>query len=246
MITPIFGILILICVMAVALTERAGMKLGFFDYHAAIVVFGGVGGSLCIAIDSRSLRRMLQSLRELLPGATRFQREMRQTQLGIVSMRSAWREGRRAEILEMADKGETEELRVGADALLKQLNGQTLSEKFTIVRTSYVHRFSPLIEGWDMVAKLAPSFGMVGTVTGMVQLFRNMGENSGNLGGAMAMALLATLYGISLGATVGGPMASRVNKQFNDRMALLELLERTVAALVEESSKYQPGGAKDS
>jgi flagellar motor component MotA len=71
-----------------------------------------------------------------------------------------------------------------------------------------------------------------------------MGDNSGNLGGAMAMALLATLYGITMGATVGGPMASRVNKQFNDRMAMLELLEKTVAALVDHGEKTGIAEAK--
>jgi chemotaxis protein MotA len=139
----------------------------------------------------------------------------------------------------MADRGTTAELRLAADALLRQLDGPGLEEVFGELRATYLHRFAPVIEGWEMVARLAPSFGMVGTVTGMVQLFRNMAENSGNLGGSIAMALLATLYGIATGAALGGPMSSRVNNQLNDRLTQLDLLEKTVASLVRES-RTQP------
>ena len=90
-----------------------------------------------------------------------------------------------------------------------------------------------MIEGWDLVGRLAPSFGMVGTVTGMVQLFRNMGSDSGNLGGAMGMALLATLYGITFGAAVGSPMATRIMNRMNEYLATMDLLEQTIAALTE-------------
>lgn len=233
MITSLLGVFVLACVLVVSLTERSGGKISYIDWHAAVVVFGGVIGSLLIAIDRRSLMRMLGSVRELLPSTSVFSHDMHSTQKGLQEIKDAWRNGRRTAILELADKGKTEEIRVAADALMRQLSGASLTEVFANIRTDYFHRFVPVIEGWEMVSKLAPSFGMVGTVTGMVQLFRNMGENSGNLGGAMAMALLATLYGIAAGATVGGPMASRVNKQFNDRMALLDLVEKTVASLVE-------------
>lgn len=235
MFTPIIGILFLISVIIVALSERTEGQIGFLDWHAAIVVFGGVIGSLMIAIDSASLRRMIVSLRELLPSASIFKHEMAQTAEGLKTMREAWRGGQRAIILDMADNAPTEELKAAADALIRGMNSSALAERFTELRAGYMHRIVPVMEGWDLVGRLAPSFGMVGTVTGMVQLFRNMAEHSGNLGGAMAMALVATLYGIALGATVGGPMASRVNKQLNDRLAFLELMEKTVASLIEET-----------
>ena len=243
MITPLLGLLTLIMVGFVALSERSAAKLGFLDPHAAFVVFGGVIGSLLLAIDRRALWRMLQSLRELLPSTSTLSREQIQTAKGLEDMRGAWREGRRATILEMADRGSTLELRVAADALLRQLSGATLDERFAQLRSDYMHRYGAVIEGWEMVSRLAPSFGMVGTVTGMVQLFRNMAENSSNLGGSMAMALLATLYGITTGAAIGGPMSSRVNNQLNDRLTQLELLEKTVAGLVSESRAQLAGGA---
>ena len=245
MLTSFTGLVLLVCVLAVAIMERGGAKLGFLDIRAAIVVFGGVLGALFVAMDGKSLLRMVASFRELYGRRSPSDRDDNLIQDGMKKMSEAWVGGRRAEILAIADTAPIEELRVAADCLLRYLSGHALSEQFTRVRSQYVRDTVPVIEGWEMVGKLAPSFGMVGTVTGMVQLFKNMAENTGNLGGAMAMALLATLYGISLGAAVGGPMASRVNKQFNSRLALIDLLEKTVASLV-ECAQNQAGKGNES
>lgn len=234
MITPLVGLAILIFVFKVAVTERAGGELSFFDYHAALVVFGGVLGALCLAIDWRALLRMFVGLRDLLPTTSIFTHEMRKTQNSLNSLRESWREGRRAVVLDMADKGPTLEIRVAADALMRQLTGPALVERFSEMRTRYIAVNQPMIEGWDLIGRMAPSFGMVGTVTGMVQLFKNMAAESGNLGGAMAMALLATLYGITFGAAVGSPMATRLNNQLNERLNMIDLLEHTVASLLAE------------
>lgn len=235
MLTPFIGILILIAVAYTALNGRPSSELGFLDPHAAFVVLGGIVGALLVAIDRVSLGRMLLSLKEMLPSTNTFSREMRITHEGIHNIRSAWREGHKSKILEIADKGPNKELMVAADALLKQLSAASLSEKFTELKTEYTRRYSPIIEGWEMVSKLGPSFGMVGTVTGMVQLFQNMNDNMDSMGGSMALALLATLYGITVGAAIGGPMATRINNQLNDRLDLLEFLEKTTHALIEES-----------
>lgn len=239
MMTATVGVAILAVVAKVALSERPEAKLGFLDYHAAIVVFGGVLGALFLAIDRKALVAMTRTVLELFPNKGPFSKEMRKTTEGFIKMRDAWREGRRSTVLALADQGETLELRVSADVLLKQLDGPHLAERFMEVRAMYLHSYAPVIEGWEMVGKLAPSFGMVGTVTGMVQLFRNMGEGGGSLGGSLAMALLATLYGIAAGAAIGGPLASRVNNQLNERLTQLDLMEKTVAALVRESRGNQ-------
>lgn len=238
MLTPLVGLVILVGVILVALGERSSGKLSFIDWHAAIVVVGGVIGSVMMALERRALFRMILSVRDLFPSTSMFPRQMALTKAGLEEMRTAWRDGRRGAVLQMAESAKTKELQVAADALLKRQSGAVLHERFTALRTEYMHHELPVIEGWEMVGKLAPSFGMVGTVTGMVQLFKNMAEESGNLGGAMAMALLATLYGITIGAAVGGPMASRVNSQLNDRLTMLDLLEKTVAALVEEQNNH--------
>jgi flagellar motor component MotA len=233
MFTPIIGIVILCAVFFVAVSERSTAQLDFIDYHAAFVVLGGVAGALCLSIERSSLIMLLKSIRDLLPGLGRKKYDARNVRREIAELRDAWRGGQRSKVLDLADQSKSPEIRVAADALFKRKKGAALTEAFAGLRTNYISQYQPVIEGWDLVGRLAPSFGMVGTVTGMIQLFKNMAGDSGNIGGAMGMALLATLYGITFGAAVGSPMATRVMNRMNEYLATMELLEQTISALTE-------------
>jgi chemotaxis protein MotA len=228
--TPILGLLILTYVFFIALTGQSSEQLGFIDYHAAVVVLGGVSGALCLSMERRSLGEMLRSVRDIFPGIRRNPHDVRVIRMEFQDLRSAWNGGQRARVVDLADKASSEEVRAAADALFRHLEGASLGEVFGQLRLNYISKFQPVIEGWDLAGRLAPSFGMVGTVTGMVQLFKNMASNSGNIGGAMAMALLATLYGITLGSAVGSPMAARMVNRMNEYLALLDFIEQSVSA----------------
>ena len=239
MITPLIGFFSLCGVVYVALMERGASELSFFDIHAAIVVFGGVFGAVLVATESKAVWRMVISFRSIFPSTDSFTKKMKLIDQGTKDIREAWRQGQRSKILKMADEGHTVELRVAADILIRKPPPSAIVENFTELKARLTRTWYPVIEAWEMVSKLAPSFGMVGTVTGMIQLFRTMGSDISSLGGAMAMALLATLYGISMGAALGGPMVSRVNNQLNDRLDLIEILQHTILALVEEDTSHE-------
>ena len=103
----------------------------------------------------------------------------------------------------------------------------------------------PLLVGavWNNVrtsvglARLAPSFGMVGTITGMIQLFQNMGEDRMNLGSAISLALLATLYGVAFGAGVAGPIGHFLRNLLDERLGAIERCEQTVGELIARAGR---------
>jgi chemotaxis protein MotA len=69
----------------------------------------------------------------------------------------------------------------------------------------------------------APAFGMIGTLIGLVQMLANM-ANPQNIGPAMAVALLTTLYGALLSNLVFLPLA--------DKLALRSQQEQTTKNLI--------------
>lgn len=228
------GFAILLGVLFISVLERGQGQISFFDWHAACVVVGGVVGSLLIALRGDNFVKMLNDWIGVVFGRDGKRASLMAIKAEISDMEAAWKQGRRTEVLALAEKGSSSQVRVAADCLIQRFQGQRLLERFESLRHEVQEEYLPQIEGWDMVARLGPSFGIVGTVAGMVQLFRNMANNSGNLGGAMALALLATLYGILLGTALGGPMSTRLNQLLSEHLATIELLERQVAALIEE------------
>lgn len=228
------GFIILLSVLLVAIQQRGQSEITYFDWHAAVVVLGGVIGSLLLALEAGVFGELLRDFTGVIFGKDSARRSLGALKEEVGAMESAWRQGRRAEVLGLVEKSECPEIRTASEALIAHLQGSRLEERFESLRASCQDGLVPQIEGWDMVARLAPSFGIVGTVAGMIQLFRNMANNSGNLGGAMGMALLATLYGILLGTALGGPMSTRLNQILSERLGLIDLLEVQVRAMIEE------------
>ncbi len=87
-------------------------------------------------------------------------------------------------------------------------------------RTARYERQRAAADLWAGAAELAPAMGMVGTLIGLVRLFTTMSDPAA-IGGAMAIAVLATLYGALLGNLVCLPIATRLK-----RLARAEYIER--------------------
>lgn len=82
-------------------------------------------------------------------------------------------------------------------------------------------RHLAVVEVWAGMAEVAPAMGMVGTLIGLVRMFMVMTDPS-QIGGAMAVALLTTLYGAILASLIAGPIAARLR-----RLARAEAVERS-------------------
>jgi chemotaxis protein MotA len=62
------------------------------------------------------------------------------------------------------------------------------------------------------LGKLLPSFGLIGTLIGMVLLLRNLsGQDANGLPSALGLAVLTTLYGAVFANVVVAPLASRLH-----------------------------------
>jgi chemotaxis protein MotA len=83
------------------------------------------------------------------------------------------------------------------EALLDRLREERLA------RHAVVHDF------WAAAAETAPAMGMVGTLFGLVRMFRSM-DDPATIGAAMAIALLATLYGALFANLIAAPIAARL------------------------------------
>ncbi|MBM3556938.1 MAG: flagellar motor protein MotA, partial [Alphaproteobacteria bacterium] len=75
------------------------------------------------------------------------------------------------------------------------------------------------------LASLAPGFGLVGTLAGMVGMLKQLGSGDiAQIGASMAVAMLATLYGVVLSNLLFKPIATKLEQRTLRRVALLNVL----------------------
>ncbi len=77
------------------------------------------------------------------------------------------------------------------------------------LRRARIERHAAAADIWAGAAEAAPAMGMVGTLAGLARMFATMTDPAA-IGGAMAVALLATLYGALLANLVAMPIANRL------------------------------------
>ncbi len=79
----------------------------------------------------------------------------------------------------------------------------------TAVEAEYDHRITPVTVLRNM-AGTAPAFGMVGTLVGMVIMLQGVEADMSRIGNGLAIALLATLYGIMFARLICLPAADKL------------------------------------
>src|SRR3546814_15097060 len=78
------------------------------------------------------------------------------------------------------------------------------------------------------LAALAPGFGLLGTLAGMVAMLRELGTGDiARVGSGMAVAMLATLYGVVLSNLIFTPIAIKIEQRPQRPLATLNQKGRT-------------------
>jgi chemotaxis protein MotA len=91
------------------------------------------------------------------------------------------------------------------------------------------HRSNQMFfETWGSVA---PAFGMAGTLIGLIQMLRSMGEDLGALGPAMAVALITTLYGVILAYLIFIPLAGKLKIRSSEEIIIRQVMVEGILSI---------------
>ena len=83
---------------------------------------------------------------------------------------------------------------------------------------------------WESAAGYAPTIGILGAVLGLIHVMQNLGEPS-KLGAGIAVAFIATIYGVGLANLVFLPMANKLKMLIMQQVAMREMLVDGLAAI---------------
>lgn len=79
---------------------------------------------------------------------------------------------------------------------------------------------------------MAPAYGMIGTLIGLVQMLQSLDDPS-SIGPAMAVALLTTFYGALLANIIALPIAQKLGGKSGDEVLMMEVTIQGVLAILE-------------
>ncbi len=204
-------ILALVVFLIVALTSVKNPVV-FLDWHAGLIVIGGTFAATLLSFSGKNMIKLMKIfLVKILRGN---QQQYADLINEIVDLAKGYRENdaylaQAAENIKNPFLKEAVEL-ISEGGLTSHEIDQILVKRAKTTNKRYeedAHMFTTL-------AKFPPAFGLLGAVVGMVSLMQNLGGADAikGVGPAMAVALVATLYGIAIANFIFIPLGENLSK----------------------------------
>jgi chemotaxis protein MotA len=211
-INTIVGLLMGFTVMLVTASMGGKGLGGFLDLHAFLIVIGGCTSAVVIAVDLQDLLTVPRIVGKLFGGSPNYREIIeRLTKFSEV----ARRDGLLALEGHLKDIGD-ETFRKGLQMAIDGTSSEDIQKFFDthmeVAEKDHEHG-KKIIECYE---KWAPSFGLLGTLEGLILMLQNL-DNPDTIAPSMGVAMVATFYGAFLAFLIGGPLANKMQRGFDNQ-----------------------------
>ena len=206
MIGPIFALAMILGGMML----EGGHLGSVLQLTAALIVFGGTFGALMGAYPLPDLLKALKSLGVWLRTPSTDNNEILDTILELAQT------ARKESILALEKKRETikymplsKAIKLAVDGTDPAIIRDTLeTERFVTLEESEV-----CVRFYEDFGAIAPTVGILGAVIGLIHVMNNL-DNPDAIGPGIAVAFVATLYGVGSANIFGFPIAKKLKRKF--------------------------------
>ncbi|MGI6129616.1 MAG: motility protein A [bacterium] len=249
-IATIFGILSGLVLLGTALGRSGGLQV-FWNVDSVLITVGGTIAATFINYPLDQILSIFKVVQHV------FRRKLPQPEDVIAQLVYFTEKARREGILaleEEADILDDEFIKKGLH-LVVDGSDPALVRNILETELAFVEERHKVSQGlFITMANLAPAFGMLGTIIGLIAMLRNLDDPS-SIGPAMALALITTFYGSLIANLICIPIAGKLSIRSGEEILLKELVIEGVLSLqagenprlVEEKLKaFLPPKARDS
>jgi chemotaxis protein MotA len=203
---PLIGIPLAVAVLVLAQLLEGGSLSTLLQPTAALVVFGGTAAALLLSFPLATLRRSLSDVRQVFAPApssvdalvalfTGYAVRVRRS--GIMSLDTTTDS--------VADPFLRQALEHAVDGLPSDDLRRALEQRSQAAED----RDEESAEVLEAAAGYAPTLGIVGAVLGLIHVMENLAA-PGRIGSGIAVAFVATIYGVGVANLVFLPLATRL------------------------------------
>jgi chemotaxis protein MotA len=224
----LLGFLLGIGFTVLAITLHGSLK-DFVDIPGALVAFGGSFSALFIAFPLKDVLGVFGVVKTCFTVKVPDAREQ------IARFAEYASVIRRDGLLSLERKvGEVKDafLRRGLEMVIDNTPKEKLEEVLGIEIHGIEERHAKGKKIFDQLGAMLPSFGMVGTLIGLIQMLNELDDPT-KIGAGMAVAMVTTFYG-AFGANMFFlPLAGKLEARSKEEVHVRELMVHGLVALIE-------------
>jgi chemotaxis protein MotA len=219
--TTIGGLVVAIALILLGQALEGGHVGSILQATAALIVFGGTVGATMVAFPTRDFVRGIK-MAKLAFGNPKH--DLGALTARIVEFASVARrdgvlalEGRLPEI-------EDPFLRKALQFAVDGVDGEVTRDSLETAIDAEFQENAVAAKVWESMGGYAPTIGILGAVLGLIHVMENLNDPS-KLGGGIATAFVATVYGVGSANILFLPMANKLKRKLT-----LEKERKTIIA----------------
>ncbi len=225
-IATFIGIIASFSLLVIAILMGSGLGV-FIDIPSVLIV---LGGTICATMINYPLKDVIRSISvaknaffsksltfgEIIANFVNYANKARKE--GILALESS--------LPEIQD----EYLKKGLQLTIDGLEPQAITDIMETEISFIEDRHKLGADMFQSMGTFAPSFGMIGTLIGLVQMLQQMDDPS-KIGPSMAVALITTFYGAVLANVIFLPIAGKLRTRSKEESLLKQIVLQGIISL---------------
>ncbi len=226
-IVTILGILAGLAALVGGFLWEGGQISGLFQQTAALIVFGGTLAAVVISYPAARLKTIPHAIRYAF---VRPDNDMEELVEDIVGMATAARRNGVLSIERKAQDHPNAFLSEGMQMVVDGTEPAILRQIMEIELDRAEMKHDGYAKIFESAGGYAPTMGIIGTVMGLIHVLGSLSDPT-ELGPSIAVAFIATLYGVASANLIFLPIASKIKSRSADEIQNMELLLQGILAI---------------
>ena len=224
----IIGIFIGVGAIAGGNIFEGGKLNSILQITAAIIVFGGTVGATLVSYPFKDFKKAVMSLKyvffedktdyqSIIKEISRFSSLVRKK--GLIALESE------------IPKVNNDFLRRALSLAVDTMNPKTLKEMLEQENITYEAEKKKIAKVYETAGGFAPTIGIIGAVLGLIHVMENLSDPS-RLGAGIAVAFVATIYGIGSANLILLPISKKLINKLNAELYFREMVIEGVTGIL--------------
>ncbi|OFZ16803.1 MAG: hypothetical protein A2Z20_02070 [Bdellovibrionales bacterium RBG_16_40_8] len=208
----------------------------FLDTHALILVCGGTAAAALIGFPLPKLARLL----DFILYKVIFDKSRKDTHIAKDMILAYRNPPQGKKFFEVSPKSHP--FIVETSIMLEKTHlsphelDKILTDRINYVKKSYLDDAKVL----NSLAKFPPAFGLLGATTGMISMMIGLGSGGADqIGPAMAIALVATFWGIAIANLVLLPLSDHATKVATEEIHTRNMIKAAIQLMVDKKCSQE-------
>lgn len=215
-------------------------KLGnFMDTDSVIIVVGGTLAALIASFPFRTLKQVPKHIKVVLGGKKYNPEKVIGT---LVEMATIARKNGLLALEDMATAAKDPFLKQSIMLVVDAMDAEKIREMLENQVAVMEMRHDEDVSLYERGSQIAPAFGMIGTLVGLVNMLKGMnleGDGASSLGEDMSVALITTFYGCVLAHLIFSPMSRKLRIRHDEELLYKQIIiEGALSIQAGDNPKY--------